>query len=306
MRLVTYLNDRNEAIVGCLVNGQVYALADIWTTDPIPSTMRDLLSQANWRERLQSALNVFVGDGAPDSGYHLDTIKLCAPVPDPSKVIAIGANTWSHVREAAELTNANPPERPLLILKAPSSVIGPRDEVLLPQDSQQVDYEVELAVVIGAEVRSVPEETSLQYVAGFTVANDLTARDFQLGDQGSNLYIQHAWAKSCDTFCPLGPVLVTPDEAGPVSDLRLSTKLNGETMQDGTGTDFIFSVQEIISFISKTITLVPGDVILSGSPAGVGIFRNPPRFLRSGDVVECSVSGIGSIENTIVDTLDSP
>lgn len=299
MRLVTFQDIEDRATVGAVIDGYIYALQEIWSGFASHNSMRGLLAEEDWRDKLESALGEF--SPKRESEYLYESVKLRAPILEPSKVIAVGANTWSHLREADELTSSTPPQRPLLIMKAPSSVIGPGDSIVRPEDSSQVDYEVELGVIIGTIARDVSLENALEYVAGFTVANDVTARDFQLGDKGSQLYVQHDWAKSCDTFFPSGPALITPDEVGPIGELQLTTKLNGEVVQDGSGSDFIFSIEEVISFISRTITLLPGDVILSGSPAGVGFFRDPPRFLQAGDIVECSVSGIGTISNSVID-----
>ena len=181
----------------------------------------------------------------------------------------------------------------MLFLKAPSAVVGPGDEILLPEASREVDYEGELAVVIGAAAREVAEADALDVVAGYTAANDVSARDWQ-GVRG-----QHFIGKSCDTFAPLGPVLVTRDEIDDVQDLGLETTLSGETVQSARTKEMTFPVARLVAFASHLMTLEPGDVLLTGTPAGVGRSRRPPRFLRDGDVVEVTLERIGTLRNHV-------
>jgi 2-keto-4-pentenoate hydratase/2-oxohepta-3-ene-1,7-dioic acid hydratase in catechol pathway len=220
--------------------------------------------------------------------YSLDGVKLMAPVPNPSKVIAIGLNYRDHAREQG----APIPERPIIFAKFPTSVIGPGDAITWdPALTQQVDYEAELAVVIGQMARNVSEEDALSVVAGYTCGNDVSARDLQFGD--------HQWVrgKSLDTFCPLGPVLVTPDEIPDPQALAIRAVLNGNVMQDSRTSEMIFGVRELIAFASRAFTLLPGDVILTGTPHGVGVFRKPPLFLKDGDRIAIEIEKIGRLEN---------
>ena len=215
---------------------------------------------------------------------------LHAPVPRPGKILGVARNYAAHAREQGR---AAPPEEPVLFLKASSAVIGPGAEILLPAASRQVDYEGELAVVVGAPARQVPVANALAYVAGYTAANDVSARDYQ--DARGQRFI----GKSCDTFAPLGPALVTADEIPDPQKLALTTRVTGELLQVASTADMIFSVAEILCFASNLMTLEPGDVILTGTPAGVGRARRPPRWLRDGDLVEVSVERVGTLRNRV-------
>lgn len=220
----------------------------------------------------------------------LDSVRVLAPIAQPSKIIAVGQNYMDHCREQ----NVEPPERPILFTKFTTSIIGNGDTIEYAQAlTQKADYEVELAVVIGREARNVSEEDALDYVFGYTVANDVSARDLQFGDK------QWVRGKSLDTFCPMGPCILTADEVPDPQDLKLSTTLNGTVLQDSTTAEMIFGVRHLISFCSKAFTLLPGDVILTGTPDGVGVFRDPPIFLTDGDTVTCEVEGIGQLTNPV-------
>jgi len=221
-----------------------------------------------------------------------ERVRLRAPVLRPGKILAVARNYPAH---AAESGQARPPGEPVLFLKAPSAVVGPEDDVALPAVSGQVDYEGELAAVIGRPLRdAADEDEALAAVAGYTAANDVSARDWQ-GAGG-----QHFIGKSCDTFAPLGPVLVTRDEIGDVQDLGLETRLCDEVVQSARTKEMTFPVGRLVAFASRLFTLEPGDVLLTGTPAGVGRSRRPPRWLREGDVVEVTVEGIGTLRNHVV------
>jgi len=217
-------------------------------------------------------------------------VRLWAPVPQPRKLIGVARNYPAHARERGA---AAPPSEPVLFLKAPSAVIGPDDEIWLPAVSSRVDWEGELAVVIGSPVRDVGAQDALACVAGYTIANDVSARDFQ-NERG-----QHFIGKSCDTFAPLGPALVTADEIPDPQDLGIRTLVSGETMQSARTKEMIFPIAELIAFVSKLMTLEPGDVLLTGTPAGVGAARTPPRWLRDGDVVEIEIERVGRLRNYV-------
>jgi len=216
--------------------------------------------------------------------------RLCAPVPRPGKILAVARNYPAH---AAESRGA-PPSEPVLFLKAGSAVIGPGDDIPLPAVSREVDYEGELAVVIGRYARELGEADALDCVAGYTAANDVSARDWQ-GVRG-----QHFIGKSCDGFAPLGPVLVTRDEIEDVQSLTLETRLSGEVVQAALTKEMTFPVARLVAFASRLMTLEPGDVLLTGTPAGVGRSRRPPRYLREGDVVEVTLERIGTLRNHVV------
>jgi 2-keto-4-pentenoate hydratase/2-oxohepta-3-ene-1,7-dioic acid hydratase in catechol pathway len=205
------------------------------------------------------------------------------------KIICVGLNYHDHAAEqGAEL-----PSEPLLFGKFPNALSGPGDPIVLPPESRHVDAEAELAVVIGAEGRRVSEADALELVAGYTVANDVTARDLQKSDG------QWLRAKGFDTFCPLLPVVVPISELGDGSGLRIVQRLNGESLQDSSTSELIFGVPRLVAHASSVFTLLPGDLILTGTPAGVGVHRNPPVALADGDVVEIEIEGIGTLSNPV-------
>jgi 2-keto-4-pentenoate hydratase/2-oxohepta-3-ene-1,7-dioic acid hydratase in catechol pathway len=231
--------------------------------------------------------------GAPPAApaQPLEDVQLMAPVSNPQKVLAIGLNYADHARESG----MEPPKAPVLFVKTPNSIIGPGTEIVYSKDdSTQVDYEAELAVVIGRSTRRVSVADALDSVLGYTVCNDVSARDAQFADG------QWVRAKSFDTFCPLGPWIVTTDEIEDVQTLGIRCRVNGQVLQDSTTADMIFGVAEIVSYLSRVMTLEPGDVIATGTPFGVGFTRTPPIFLTDGDEVEVEVDGIGALTNRVV------
>jgi len=187
------------------------------------------------------------------------------------------------------------PEEPVIFFKASSSLSGPFDPVIIPKDSKKTDWEVELAVVIGKRANYVSEAKAMDYVAGYAVHNDVSEREFQLERGG-----QWVKGKSCDTFAPLGPWLVTKDEVPDPHNLRLWLKLNGEMLQDGNTSDFIFNIPQVISYLSRFMSLMPGDVISTGTPEGVGLGFDPPRYLKPGDVMELGIEGLGESKQEAV------
>jgi 2-keto-4-pentenoate hydratase/2-oxohepta-3-ene-1,7-dioic acid hydratase in catechol pathway len=217
-------------------------------------------------------------------------VTLHAPVPRPGKIIGVARNYADHARERG---SAARPEEPVLFLKAPSSVIGPDAEIAIPAAVSEPDYEGELAVVIGTTARRVSAGEAAAAVAGYCAANDVTARDYQ------NRRGQHFLGKSCDTFAPLGPALVTADEIPDAQDLGIATRVSGELVQSGRTKDMIFTVSEVIAFASRLMQLEPGDVILTGTPSGVGAAREPARWLRDGDVVEVEIERVGRLANYV-------
>jgi 5-carboxymethyl-2-hydroxymuconate isomerase len=215
-----------------------------------------------------------------------------APPVRPGKVVAIGLNYMDHVRE----TGLDQPERPLVFAKFPSSLTGHRQPIVIDREiAERVDWEVELAVVIGAAAHRVPVERAFDHVFGYTIANDVSARDVQFADG------QWVRGKSLDTFCPLGPVLVTADELPDPTALSLQTRVNGEVVQRSSTAEMIFGVAELISWCSHSFRLDPGDVLLTGTPWGCGEFMTPPRSLQAGDVVECEIEGIGVLSNPVTE-----
>lgn len=239
-------------------------------------------------------LDVIVGGRAPsiDSGAGgLEDARLLAPV-RPPKIVAIGLNYLDHIRE----TKLDIPTRPLVFTKFTTSVIGDGDEIVIDRElSARVDWEVELAVVIGRRMSRVSTRDALDHVFGYTVANDVSARDLQFSDG------QWVRAKSLDTFCPLGPVIVTAEEIPDPQGLALCTRVNGETVQSSSTSEMIFGVAELLSFCSHSFALEPGDVLLTGTPWGCGEFMSPVRSLQAGDVVEVEVERIGTLRNPVVE-----
>jgi len=231
--------------------------------------------------------------GLEETGKNCRVKKLLAPVV-PTAIFGIGLNYHQHADE----TGFEVPKYPVLFMKNPASVTHPGDSILLHpscMEPPEVDYEVELAVVIGKTAKDVPAAEALDYVLGYTVANDVSARRWQ-GRRGSGQWVR---GKSFDTFCPLGPVLVTADELIDPRNLRLTCHLNGQIMQDANTSDMIFPVAELISFLSTGTTLLPATVILTGTPSGVGFTREPPVYLMPGDTVEATVEGIGTLSNSV-------
>lgn len=214
-----------------------------------------------------------------------------SPVVRPSKIFGIGLNYMDHIRE----TGASTPDVPVVFAKFPNALTGPSGEIVLrPSLSVAVDYEVEVAAVIGRPIRDATEEDALNAVFGYCVANDVSARDIQRAEA------QFSRSKSFDTFCPIGPWITSADEVGDPQALRLTSTINGELRQDSTTAEMIFSVAQLIAFLSQGLTLEPGDVILTGTPHGVGFAMDPPRYLAAGDIVRCDVEKLGYIENAVV------
>jgi len=218
-----------------------------------------------------------------------DSIRLGPPLCRPSKIVCVGLNYAKHAKEAG----MDIPSEPVLFFKATSAIVGPNDDLIIPKGSEKTDWEVELAVVIGKKASYVSEENALDYVAGYVLHNDYSERAFQLEKEG-----QWVKGKSCDTFAPLGPFIATADEIKDPNNLNLWLKLNGEIMQDSNTSDFVFNIQKVVSYISEFMTLLPGDIISTGTPFGVGLGLDPQRYLKPGDVVELGIEGLGSSKQT--------
>jgi len=217
--------------------------------------------------------------------------RLGSPIQRPSKIICIGLNYADHARE----TNAQIPKEPIVFFKSTSSLVGPNDNLVIPKDSQKTDWEVELVVVIGKKASYVEEKDAMDYVAGYCLHNDYSERAFQLERGG-----QWVKGKSCDTFAPLGPWLVTKDEIGDINNVRLWLTVNGQMMQNGSTSDFIFNVPYVVAYLSQFMSLLPGDVISTGTPAGVGLGMNPQVFIKEGDVIELGIDGLGTSRQVAV------
>jgi 2,4-diketo-3-deoxy-L-fuconate hydrolase len=217
--------------------------------------------------------------------------RLGAPFARPSKIVCVGLNYVKHAQE----TNAPVPKEPILFMKSTTALIGPNDAVMIPKDSVKTDWEVELCVVIGKKASYVTEEEAMEYVAGYCLHNDISEREFQLERGGT-------WdkGKGCDTFAPMGPWMVTKDEITDPHNLRLWLKLNDKILQEGNTDDLVFNIPQLIAYISRFMTLLPGDVISTGTPSGVGLGFNPPVYLKPGDVMELGIDGLGISKQQVI------
>lgn len=280
MRLVTYQLESGSPQVGGLVDGQIYALDGI-------GDMISLLEEGDaGMEKAQAALAAAQSSG---SGVARDDVTLLPPVLNPEKVVALGRNYAAHAAEGGSA----PPEFPMLFHKTAGSLLGDRGTIIVTPVTERPDYECELAIIIGKTCYQVSEEDALNYVGGYAAANDISARDLQ------RRTTQFSSGKMLDTFGPLGPALVTPDEVGDVGNLEIKTILNGKTMQHSNTKMMIFSVPFTISYISQICTLKPGDVILTGTPEGVGFAQDPPVWLQDGDEVVVDVENVGVLTNSV-------
>lgn len=260
-------------------------------------------SAGEWLEshsRLEDALDLYrlgveklsaLVDAHKESGplLPLDSIKLNPPVLRPGKILAVGLNYAAHAAEQ----NIKPPESPLIFSKNVTALIAADEPIQLPHASERVDYEAELAFVIGREARSVSAEDAFDYVAGYTIVNDVTARDLQAREK------QWVRAKGLDTFAPCGPWLVTQDEIADPHALDISLRVNGELRQQSNTSDLIFKIAQLVEFISQDLTLRPGDIVSTGTPSGVGVFMDPPIYLQGGEQIEITIAGIGQLRNPV-------
>jgi 2-keto-4-pentenoate hydratase/2-oxohepta-3-ene-1,7-dioic acid hydratase in catechol pathway len=221
-------------------------------------------------------------------------VRLGTPLVRPSKIVCVGLNYAQHAAESG----MGVPKEPVLFFKATSAIVGPNDDLVIPKGSVKTDWEVELAIVIGKKASYVSEENALDHVAGYVLHNDYSEREFQLEKEG-----QWVKGKSCDTFAPIGPFIATKDEIKDPNNLNLWLKLNGEIVQNSSTSDFIFNIQEVVSYISQFMTLLPGDIISTGTPFGVGLGFIPPKYLKAGDVVELGIDGLGTSKQKCIDYL---
>ncbi len=217
--------------------------------------------------------------------------RLGVPLVRPSKIVCVGLNYAQHAAESG----MDIPKEPVLFFKATSALVGPNDDVIIPKNSVKTDWEVELAIVIGKKASYVDEVDVMKHIAGYVLHNDVSEREFQLERSG-----QWVKGKSCDTFAPVGPFIATTDEIVDPNSLNLWLKLNGETMQNSNTSDFIFNVQQVVSHISQFMTLLPGDIISTGTPFGVGLGLKPPKYLKPGDVIELGIEGLGISKQNVI------
>lgn len=283
MRLVTYHSPTGPRAAGV----REAAYVDLQATDgSLPSSLKALLAEGD--AALARAAEAIRRGEALDP----KNVRLLAPIPNPQKVICVGLNYADHAKESGQ----DPPREPVLFCKFPTAVAAPGSAIVLPRVSREVDYEAELVVVIGRGGRHIARADASRHIAGYCAGHDVSARDWQLRKPGG----QWLLGKSFDTFAPFGPELVTPDEVGDPGKLRIQLRLNGRTMQDSNTSQFIFSVPELVAYVSQVCTLLPGDVIFTGTPPGVGAARKPPVFMQPGDVAEVEIEKLGVLRNTVV------
>jgi 2-keto-4-pentenoate hydratase/2-oxohepta-3-ene-1,7-dioic acid hydratase in catechol pathway len=284
MRWVTVATDEGPRACG-VVNGQY---VDVNAADAeMPSSVRDLLELGTeYQRRAWEALPRGVVRHDPAS------VTLLAPVPDARKIVCVGLNYRDHAAESGVPV----PTEPVLFSKYPTALIGDGASIVLPGVSQEVDFEAELVVVIGRQGRHIPRKRALEHVGGYAVGHDVSARDWQLNKPGK----QWMAGKTFDTFAPVGPQLVTPDEVPDPQDLAIRLRLNGQTMQDSNTSQLVFGVEELIEYLSRIFTLLPGDLIFTGTPPGVGMARQPPVWLKPGDTVEVEIDQLGTLTNTVI------
>lgn len=292
MKFVNYAHDGGDPRPGILVGDRIadtreVALAAGWPDAKAAALTSNRRVVGLAPERLRELGELAQGQAS----VALGEVRLGPPVPDPEKIICLGLNYVDHAAES----KSEPPQAPMFFAKFANSLVGPEDPIVPPRTTEKVDYEGELAVVIGVAARNVTVDEAIAHVAGAMAFNDVSARDLQLANP--------LWTggKAIDTFAPCGPALVSLDELGALDDLAIRTWVNGEAVQDGNSGSMIFAVAETVAFLSRTMTLVPGDVIATGTPPGVGAARRPQLFLRSGDVVEVEVEGVGRLANRVVD-----
>jgi 2-keto-4-pentenoate hydratase/2-oxohepta-3-ene-1,7-dioic acid hydratase in catechol pathway len=287
MKLITYSSKGNTPQIGAILDNRIINL-HLASGGKLPGDMREFLELGD--SGMAAAQDVIA---SATGGESLDSVKLMSPITNPSKIIAIGLNYMDHVKEFG----LDVPEIAIMFCKFPTSIIGPDDDICWGNEiTQKVDYEAELAIVIGKTARNVPETDAFDYIAGYTNCNDVSARDLQL-DKGD----QWIRGKSLDTFCPLGPWLVTKDEVPDPHNLSIKSILNGKVMQNSNTRELIFKIPFLIKYLSEAFTLLPGDVIATGTPSGVGAFRKPPIWLKHGDTVNIEVDGLGQLSNPCVE-----
>jgi 2,4-didehydro-3-deoxy-L-rhamnonate hydrolase len=279
MKLIRYI-EKGQVKTGVEINNNYY------NTSPFGEDYDEEFFETGGLIRL----NDFINEKGSSLQEAVGTIKITAPIARPSKIICIGLNYADHARE----TGATPPPEPVIFMKATTALCGPFDDIIIPRNSVKTDWEVELAVVIGKRASYVEETVAMDYVAGYCLHNDVSEREFQIERSGT-------WdkGKGCDTFAPLGPMLVTKDEIADINNLRLWLTVNGKTMQNGTTANLIFKIPFLIAYTSQFMTLLPGDVISTGTPAGVAMGMNPQSYLKAGDIVELGIDGLGTSKQNV-------
>ena len=288
MKLVTFVHQSRTRLGALRPSPDGARVFDLNQLDP--SLPTDVLSYLQAGDEARSKAERALAAASLTQGLALDSVTLKSPISQPGKILCIGQNYLAHAAES----NAGASPYPIIFSKYANSIIGPGEPIIIPPETSEPDYEGELAVVIGKTARRVPESQALEYVAGYMPFNDVSARDWQRRTS------QWLMGKALDTFAPIGPALVTADEIPDVQNLTLRTIIGDEVLQEGHTRLMIFSVAYLIAYISQVITLEPGDIIATGTPAGIGAARQPPRWLRHGDVVRIEIEKVGVLENPVV------
>jgi acylpyruvate hydrolase len=288
MKLVTFLYGGEHRLGALLDRDEDQVVADLNLLDPhLPTSIIQFLVGG---ESLRRLAEERLAQYDRDRGLPLAEVRLCAPIPNPGKIMCVGINYRDH----AEETKARLRDYPTIFAKYTNTVNSPGGDIVIPRVTDQVDYEAELAVVIGRRGRYISAETAFEYVAGYMPFHDVSARDFQRRTS------QWTVGKSFDTFAPMGPAMVTVDEVPDPDDLNIRMRLNGEVMQNSNTRHLIFPIPALIEYVSQAMTLDPGDIIATGTPGGVGFVREPPRFLKPGDIAQVEIDGIGVLTNPVV------
>ncbi|MEC0276454.1 fumarylacetoacetate hydrolase family protein [Peribacillus frigoritolerans] len=278
---------QTEQHIGLVIDDQIISLTAL-CPEEFPACIKKFIERSGeLRTRAEQIIEQRVNDHAI---FKLSEVNILPPIAKPDKIICVGLNYFDHCKE----TGMEPPESPVIFSKYANAIAGHNDAIEIPINSTEVDFEAELAFVIGREAKHVSEEAADDYVFGYTIMNDISARDLQFQDG------QWSRGKTADTFAPFGPVIVTKDEVGDPHNLAISLELNGEIMQDSNTSNLIFTVPKIISFLSQSMTLMPGDLIATGTPPGVGMGRNPKIWLKNGDRMNVSIEKIGTLSNHVI------
>jgi len=286
MKIATF-SVQTEQHIGLVKDNQIISLTALGPEE-FPACMKKFIERGSeLHSRAEQLIEQRVND---DAIFKLSEVNILPPIAKPDKIICVGLNYFDHCKE----TGMEPPESPVIFSKYANAIAGHNDAIEIPINSTEVDFEAELAFVIGREAKHVSVEEADDYVFGYTIMNDISARDLQFQDG------QWSRGKTADTFAPYGPVIVTKDEVGDPHNLAISLELNGEIMQDSNTSNLIFTVPKIISFLSQSMTLMPGDLIATGTPPGVGMGRNPKIWLKSGDRMNVSIEKIGTLSNHVL------
>ncbi|MBT2648758.1 fumarylacetoacetate hydrolase family protein [Bacillus sp. ISL-34] len=286
MKIATF-SVQTEQHIGLVQDDRIISLTAL-CPEEFPACMKKFIERSSeLRKRAEQLIEQRKND---DALFKLSEVKILPPIANPDKIICVGLNYFDHCKE----TGMEPPESPVIFSKYANAIAGHNDAIEIPINSTEVDFEAELAFVIGKEAKHVSEEEANDYVFGYTIMNDISARDLQFQDG------QWSRGKTADTFAPFGPVVVTHDEVGDPHELAISLELNGEIMQASNTSNLIFTVPKIISFLSQSMTLKPGDLIATGTPPGVGMGRNPKIWLKNGDRMNVSIEKIGTLSNSVI------